>query len=263
MNIDPQQVHSIRVTFDAGSHVPPPYHYAYQLEVNLAENGTPGTYEIKYLHREELTEEEIFDEGFTLEDDWEWQGSLPENWREAIKTQIQKQSWPKKPELPDAGEPVLIIRLLDADNKEIFEGSPADPSTWDYFLQELIQAIFEIGEKEAPFFLEYREISSGKGELAIQMEASFAQRTIVATKIQDGKEAGTATPDWKELKQLMKVIYLPDYDYDQARVQEPKKRGKYLYTGEGLWFKFGEGLKEPNKNSDSLERLEKELKELF
>ena len=262
MNIDPQQVHTFKVHFETSEHVPPPYYNTYNLEVRLCEGETPASFEIKYLHREELSEEEIFEEGFSLEDDWQWKGNLPENWKEAIKTHIGKQSWPRKPEKPDPNDAILNISLLDSQGNKLFEGQPADLSSWEYFLQELIQAIYETGEKEAPFLLQYREIASGQDQLDILLEASFAKREIAAKRISGGNEE-EAKPDWKELKQLMKLIFLPDYDYDGAKVQEPKKRGKYLTTGEGLWFKFGESLTEPDKKSNSLDRLEKELKGLF
>ena len=95
------------------------------------------------------------------------------------------------------------------------------------------------------------------------LEASFAKREISAKRLIGEDKEENISPEWRELKQLMKLIYLPDYDYDKAKVQEPKKRGKYLATGEDLWFKFGEGLTEPDKKSNSLNRLEEKLKGLF
>lgn len=263
MNIDPQDVHTFRVEFDAGNHVPPPFHYAYTLEVKLSDPEVPSTYEIHYLHREELTEEEILEEGFTLNDDWKWQGNLPVNWQKAIYAQIQKQSWPKKPEKVAEGEALIVIKLLDQEGKPLFAGRPADVAVWDYFNQELIQAIYEVAGKEAPFQLVYKEISSGAEPLEIRLEASFAQRTIKASRKEGAGPEEEVQPDWKELKNLMRLIYLPDYDYEKAREQEPKKRGKYIYTGEGLWFKFGESLLEPTKKSNNLDQVEEGLKNLF
>lgn len=263
MNIDPQVVHTIRIEFDAGNAVPPPYHYAYQLEIKPAEPDVPCTYAIQYLHREELTEEEILDEGFTLNDNWQWQGNLPENWQQAILEQTGKQSWPQKPEKQKDDESQISIILTGKDGKVLFKGRPADPQVWEYFNQELIQAIYELAGKEASFQLTYKEISSGNPALEIQVEASFARRTITASRQEENERKIKVHPDWKELKNIMKLVYLPHYDYDHAREQEPKKRGKYINTGEGLWFKFDEGLVEPNKKSQALPRLEEMLKGLF
>lgn len=262
MNIDPQEVRSFQVRFDAGNLVPPPYHYAYTLEVDLADKNTPANYAIRYLHREELSEEEILDEGFTPNDDWSWKGTLPQNWRNALLEQIKKQSWPTKPEKPGEGEAALEIRLLGEDEKALFDGKPADIASWEYFLQELIQAMYEISGKEAPFELIYREIKRDE-TYEIQLKASFAERSMQAKELHNGQEANNIQPDWKLLKNLMKTIYVPDYDYENAREQEPKKRGKYIFTGEGLWFKFGDSLIEPDKKSKSLDRLEDSLKGLF
>lgn len=263
MNIDPQQVHSIRIEFDAGNTVPPPYHYAYQLEIKPGEPDTPCSYAIQYLHREELSEDEILEEGFTLNDDWKWQGNLPQKWQEALLDLIKKQSWPKKPEKPKAETSLMLISLSNREGKVLFEGIPADPNLWEYFIQELIQAIYELAEKEAPFRLAYKEISSGNPGLEILIEASFAQRTISASRQEENDRKIKVHPDWRELKNMMKLVFLPDYDYDKASEQEPKKRGKYINTGEGLWFKFEEGLTEPDKKSQTLSRLEGMLKGLF
>lgn len=263
MNIAPHEVSSFQVHFDAGNLVPPPYHYTYSLEVNLSADDTPASYVIQYLHREELSEDEILDEGFTLSDDWEWKGKLPQNWRNALLEQIRKQSWPGKPEKLSEGDAGLQIRLFGEDDKVLFEGQPADIASWEYFLQELIQAMYEISGKEAPFELVYREIKKGSETYEIRLKASFAERSMQATALQDEQEVNNIQPDWKLLKNLMKTIYIPDYDYENAREQEPKKRGKYIFTGEGLWFKFGESLTEPDKKSNSLERLEESLKGLF
>ena len=261
MNINPKDVKSIHIRFDAGNLVPAPYHYAYSLDIQMAEGKV--NYKIEYLHREELTEEEITDEGFTMEDDWQWEGTLTEAWQGALKEQIQKQSWPKKPASPRPEEANLHLRLVGQDDNVLFDGIPADIASWEYFLQELVQAIYEIAQREAPFQLVYKEIGSGGSQHQIYLEASFAQRTITARQQQQEGEEEFAQPDWKQLKSLMKTIYIPDYDYEQATVKEPKKRGKYIATGEGLWFKFGESLTEPDARSNSLDRLEKELKDLF
>lgn len=263
MNIDPQEVRSIQVYFDAGHLVPPPYYYTYRLQVNFAEEDTPASYAIRYLQREELTEDEILDEGFTLDDDWEWKGKLPGNWRNALLEQIKKQSWPTKAEKLAEGDAGLQISLLGEGDKVLFDGKPADIASWEYFLQELIQATYEIAQKEAPFELVYREIKKGNEIYEIRLKASFAERSMQAQELEDGQEVNNIQPDWKLLKNLMKTIYIPDYDYENAREQEPKKRGQYIFTGEGLWFKFGDSLTEPDKKSNSLERLENSLKGLF
>lgn len=261
MNIDSKQVKKLEIVFDAGGLVPPPFHYAYRLII--APDTAAVEYEIQYLHREELTEEEITDEGFTLEDDWKWEGKLPASWIEVLREQIDKHSWPKKPEQPQQEEAILDIRLLDEKRKPLFEGKPADQAVWEYFLQELIQAIYEIAEREAPFQLMYKEIGQGNAEQEIFLEASFASRTITARKLTSLGTEETVAPAWKTLKGLMKTIYIPEFDYEKASVQEPQKKGKYLYTGDGLWFKFGESLLEPDTKSKSLPRLEESLKELF
>ncbi len=261
MNIDSKQVKKLEVVYDAGGLVPPPFHFAYRLIVETATNA--AQYEIQYLHREELTEEEITDEGFTTDDDWKWEGKLPSNWIGALLEQIDKQSWPKTPEQPGPEEAVLDLRLLGEKGKVLFEGKPADQGSWEYFFQEIIQAIYEVAEREGTFQLMYKEIGLGNAGQEIFLEASFANRRITAQRLSSNGSEETTEPEWKELKNLMKLAYAPEFDYEKASVQEPHKQGKYLYIGDGLWFKFGESLLEPGKEAKSLPRLESTLKALF
>lgn len=263
MSVAIASVHKLDIFFDAGENVPPPFHYAYHLELTLRPDALEAKFDLRYLHREELTEEEILDEGFTPNDDWHWSGSLPEVWLNTLKEQLQKSIWPNKPKEVVEGEPLLEIQLLSQGSEILFAGKPADPQVWEYFLQELMQAIYEVAQKEAPFKLHYKEINYLGEATEIWVEASFAART--ATARQNGMKAAAAEKQvpWLELKKLLKTVYLPEYDYDNALEEEPQKMGRYLSTGEGLWFVFGESLIEPGANTNSLERLDESLKGLF
>ncbi len=262
MSVALESVHKLDIFFDAGENVPPPFHYAYHLELTLRADSLHTKFDLRYLHREDLTEEEILEEGFTPDDDWHWEGKLPEVWLKTLQEQLQKSIWPNKPKEAEAGEPVLEIQLLSQPGEVLFAGRPADAQVWEYFLQEMMQAIYEVAQKEAPFTLHYKEINYLGQATEIWVEASFAART--ATARHQGLE-GPATKEvpWQELKKLLKTVYLPEYEYDNALEAAPQKMGRYISTGEGLWFAFGESLLEPGANTNSLERLDQTLKELF
>ncbi|WP_040396606.1 hypothetical protein, partial [Cesiribacter andamanensis] len=262
MSIALDSIHKLDIFFDAGENVPPPFHSAYHLELSLKPDQLLVQFDLRYLHREELSEEEILEEGFTLQDDWSWQGALPDLWRKALLEQLRKSIWPNKPKEARPGDATLEIQLLSQPGELLFSGTPADPLMWEYFLQELIQAAYEVAGKEAPLEVHYREILPSKKHIDIWLNASFAQRE--ATAWQEGLEGPKeATIGWAALKKLMKAVYLPEYNYDEATDAQPKQPGRYLETGEGLWFEFGQTLTEPTASTKSLERLEASLKELF
>ena len=262
MSVPIESVHQLDIFFDAGENVPPPFHYAYHLELTLREDKLDAAFDLKYLHREDLTEEEIIEEGFTPDDDWSWKGSLPKLWLLTLKDQLQKSLWPNKPKEAQEGEALLEIQLLNKAGEELFSGRPADVQSWEYFLQEMMQAVFEVAKKEAPLNLHYKEVNHLNQSIEIWVAASFAERQANAR--QQGME-GPAVKEisWVELKKLLKTVYMPEYDYDSARDEEPKKMGRFLSTGEGLWFTFGESLLEPSANTNSLERLQETFKGLF
>ncbi|WP_224997505.1 hypothetical protein [Cesiribacter sp. SM1] len=263
MSVALESVHKLDIFYDAGENVPPPYHYAYHLELTLKPSGLDANFDLRYLNREELTEEEILEEGFTLQDDWSWSGSLPQLWLEALQEQMTKSIWPNKPKEAREGEAVLEIQLLSQPGEVLFAGRPADVPSWEYFLQEIMQAIYEVAQKEAPFALHYLEIDDSNIE--IWLNASFAERKASARQVGmegPGSES-TRELSWPALKKLLKTVYMPDYDYDNASDFPPTEPGRHVSTGEGVWFTFGESLLEPGANTNSLDRLEAALKEIF
>jgi hypothetical protein len=266
MSVAIESVHKLDIFYDAGENVPPPYHYAYHLELTLKPAGLDAVFELRYLNREELSEEEILEEGFTLQDDWSWNGSLPQLWLEALQEQIDKSIWPNKPKEVREGEPVLEIQLLSQPGEVLFAGRPADVPSWEYFLQEIMQAIYEVAKKEAPLALHYLEIGEEDDDnIEIWLNASFAERKASARQVgmQGSGLPGTKELSWAALKKLLKTVYMPDYDYENASGFPPTEPGIHISTGEGLWFTFGESLLEPGATTNSLDRLESAFKEIF
>ncbi|AHM62528.1 hypothetical protein D770_21395 [Flammeovirgaceae bacterium 311] len=265
MSVAIESVHKLDIFYDAGENVPPPYHYAYHLELTIKPAGLEAKFDLRYLHREDLSEEEILEEGFTLQDDWNWSGTLPQLWQEALQEQVQKSIWPNKPKEAQEGEAVLEIQLLSQPGEVLFAGRPADVSSWEYFLQEIMQAIYEVAQKEAPLALHYLEVGGSDKSIEIWLNASFAERKANARQVglEGAGVADTRELSWPALKKLLKTVYMPDYDYENASELPPAEKGKHISTGEGLWFTFGESLLEPGANTNSLERLEVALKDIF
>lgn len=246
--------------------IPAPFSYTYSLLIDLnnqsKEMMLPVTYELCYTERDDLEDEEILDEGFSLNDDYNWSGQLPPIWFSALKEIYANTSWHQK-ELthPKNSTSILKITLTDKEGN-IYKKTPANQDSWEYFFQELIQAIYEISKKEMPLEVKYKEIDERKQEMLISIQPFFSSRTV-EVKIEKEKQALEQKQiPWMDLKPILKSVYFPDYDYQYALEKIPNKVGKYIDNGEGVWYEFGIGVKNPDKNINSLDKLERNLKEL-
>lgn len=239
--------------------LPPPYSYYYKLSCKVREKVLAVDFILTYTGRDELEEEEIYEEGFTLADNYSYTGELPSVWIEEIKNKLNKSSWPKHS--PKEDQP-LILTLQDSQGSH-FKGIPANADAWEYFLQEMIQAIYESGKKEMPLVIKYMEITAGHEEIAITLQPIFSTRTLEINYSSQTQEKSLKEIPWQELKKILKAVYIPDYDPAKAESKAPGKTGKYIDVGEGIWYKFGKGATDPGKENNSLERLEQLLKGLL
>lgn len=214
-------------------------------------------YEIAYLHRDELSEEEIFDEGFTLNDDWAVEESLPAVWSQALNEQLRHH--PLRQRTNGAEGPSLEVQVK---GEAEFTGYLAEPEPWSYFLQELIQALLEASGQEMPFKLHYLEVENKEVHKEVELEASFVERSISVRTSKAGKPKREKNIAWDRLSEIMQLVFVPDYDYEKAIGHWPKRSGTYLNTGEGLWFEWGKSLTEPKGESSSLLRLKSLIKQL-
>jgi hypothetical protein len=248
-----QQVQKIIVQYQTVQS-PPPYSFEYQMVISLAETGMEVDFKLFYTDRDELTEEEITDEGFTMQDDYSWSGVLPVIWNQEILSMHKKEKWQKEPH--SKAENYLEMSF-DESGEVVF---PQDQEAWEYFLQEIIQAIYEVSGKEMSLFISYWDMLE-QAKLKIDLQVLFAERKALVDIDQDGKRTQKEI-NWATLKDLLQWVYTADFLYEKAETKQPKLYGKYLNTGEGYWFNFGKSLKNPSRSSDVLATIEKKFKAL-
>lgn len=258
MHVNLEDLSHCKAHFNTGS-LPAPYSYAYFLELHLIDDAILVKYKLNYQDRENLKEAEILEEGFSLDDDFAWEGKIPNLWKKALLAMVNKTTWLNSPPADDF-DGNLEIALEDKQGNK--DGKiPSNRTSWAYFLQELVQAIYEIGEKELPLIIRYKEISNGN-EQKVTIQPLFSQRRILVSLINNlGKKEHEM--EWEKLRPLLKAVYLPDYDYENAMEKEPDKPGKYIDHGENLWFKFNKGVRNPGKKSEAVSKLEKVFSDLL
>jgi hypothetical protein len=244
-----------KLTISASSQtMPPPY--AFDLEMTVVANGTDleTDFSMVYTGREDLTEDEIFGEGFTQEDDVKWVGKLGNQWWDVVASAIAKTNI-KKGKKNNESDPLQVeLTTQNMPSGVNIVGSPTEYGMWEYLIQELIQAVFEASERELPLSLNILKIT-GTVKQEIKIKAKFSTREATIELV--GKSKAPETLEWSALKDYLKIVYQPDYLPEKEMNKAPKNAGIYFSFIEGSWYELKKGIVEPSKKSTTLVKIEK------
>jgi hypothetical protein len=223
---------------------PPPFSYKYDLLLRPGKNSIYAELTLNYTDRETITEEEITDEGFTMEDDYSWKGDISGAWLpylEELTVRLEKGS----KTFQDNYNLRAILKNEDGKTVHYFHSL----ESLEYILNEMLQALFETSGKERPLEIKFLEISD-KSEQYI-LKAEFKERTAsVSANGEKKKEVR-----WDELRRILSLLYAPEYQAQYAVDNFPKEKGLYIDPGDGLWYKSGKAIVEPGKKSKALEKI--------
>jgi hypothetical protein len=256
----PSALRSFEINFQTAGIIPPPYAHKYSLKgtVNRADE-LHMQFRIEYIERDELIDEEILGEGFTLNDDFSWEGSLLPVWTEELRALAAKTAFTKSARPASEAENQFWLSLEYRDGSTQL-GKPKDRETWEYIAQELIQAIYETAQMEAPLKLIYLKRMKDKS-VQLEMNVFFSKRSVRA-RMQVGALEKTRNLRWDDLNPVLKLIYAGEFLAEKAIPKEPKHPGKFLNVGDGLWYEFGTSLQNPSGNNRYLTDIEQTLDEL-
>ncbi len=230
---------TIEVTYET-QNLPAPFSFEIKA-VLQREKDLKVEFHLKYTDRDELDEEEILDEGFTGDDNIEWQGNLPDVWTASADALLEKTTWTKKVSPISQSNITVFI-------DKVSQGHPANADKWEYWLQELQQAGMEADNIEKPLEIDYQ-----KGNTKIAIKASFVNRTA---SIQDFTEAAVEKPlEWSLLRKFLKHIYQAEFIPGEA-VKQPDAGGDpFLNLGGGQWYNLQKANLHLPKKKDWLEKL--------
>ena len=194
--------------------IPAPFAFSVIMKLEISKE-VKMHFELSYLDREDLSEQEILGEGFSLDDDLIWSGTLGNNWKEVLRnfSNLEMQNEPNE-------QFFLHIKIDDAT-----AGFPNVEN--DIIIQELIQAAFERSGRE-----EQLEIRFLKSEIQQVLSWDFAQRAASL----DG-----LTFDWSLSYQLMELIYTRDFEKMKVLKQPINKsvmlgsEGWFLIEDQSVW----------------------------
>lgn len=239
---------------------PAPYAHFYTLTLRTDTKGTLQTsLEMTYTDREDLDESEISDEGFTGNDDVNWEGKLPGIWLEIISRSLQKLPGKISPARPDSEMDEFHELIVDSGGKELVIENAKDLKNWNYTAQEIIQAIFEASGKEKSFEMDYTRIADGK-ENNLQFKASFLHREFSVVNLDTKK---TKQLPWDDLHHFLGTVFGAEFRPDLITGNERKQPGHHIRTGDELWYKLGTSVLDPNGGTKALKKIERLLEEFI
>ncbi|WP_436516456.1 hypothetical protein [Ekhidna sp. To15] len=190
--------------------IPPPYAYAAVLSINTEKNALDVNFNLEYLGRDEMSDEELKSEGFTHDDNIIWAGKLSKKWVIEVEN-LKHSSYNVEPD----DETYLHVEI---DGKEL--NFPKDIKQAEMLFQELMQAILEMAKIESPLSLDVR-----LSDQIYKLEWVFSERTI--------KVNNQISEDWGNGRRLLKAIYSIDYD---SLNPGKKSQNVSINIGNGAWY---------------------------
>lgn len=218
--------------------LPPPFAFAYTLDLIFQEDRLDISYELEFMNRDQISLEEIEEEGYSEDDDFNWKGSLGKVWVDNLQNDLSQI------ELEDESEEFNVYLHVEFDDGH--QGLAVLAEDWDYRLQELIQAVYEKAGIEAKLKMQLLNIE-GSQRSFFEVEGSFEELSGTVNK---------KAIDWDELHLLMEDIYT--IDFDEAPVTKPEKDGLWIDpngSGDYQLFDSQAGPKANNIKNRIMERL--------
>ncbi|WP_026956953.1 hypothetical protein [Algoriphagus vanfongensis] len=241
----------IVLEYDSGI-VPPPYSHVFHLTLDWSDGKLLTILELHYTDREDLTEQEILDEGFTTNDDYSYHGPLSAVWAKPVQELMSSSKWSAK-SLDEGG---IRIGILDQGKVKDYK-TPANQEEWQLMAQDIIQAIYESNQKEAPLQVFYRNVDSEKTQ-DCSITVKFSNREVIFES--NGQQR---TINWEYAIQLMKLIFTPDYHYELAKDKAGNKRGSYIDCGDGYWHELGTGVVNIDPSFDAVGKIQEGFEDLL
>ena len=70
--------------------LPPPFAFAYTLDLIFQEDRLDISYELEFMNRDQISLEEIEEEGYSEDDDFNWKGSLGKVWVDNLQNDLSQ-----------------------------------------------------------------------------------------------------------------------------------------------------------------------------
>jgi hypothetical protein len=229
--------------YDSGI-LPPPFSHVFRLSLDWSKLGLQAQLDLHYTDREELSEQEILDEGFGLDGDYRFDGKIATVWIRPLQDLLKSTRWTKK-SIEEGGITLSTLEQGKPQGVKI----PVNQEEWQLMAQDLIQAIYETEKKEAPLTIQYRKVAQDQ-PTDIGLTVHFSTREVILTKGETSK-----TIPWEKSLELMKLVFMPDYRYELAKEEPGTKRGAFIECGDGYWHELGKGVINSHPSFDAVGKI--------
>lgn len=228
--------------YQTAENLPAPFAHAIEINGVFEQNKELEiSFEQTYLDREDFTEDELLEEGFTPNDNFTWKGSLPKTWSDVVYGNLISAN-----ELHIKGlEPHQEFWQIDFEGKSFY---PKDSDQFKYLIEELQQAVYEKAGKESALKLIFFKNQSGE-QIEVEVTASFIERKLELKRNNiNNAQVETTILAWEELNFILKNTFSGDFEADFAHKSRPTYKGLFVNIGDELWYEVGKSLLiQPNK----------------
>ncbi len=243
--------------FETPENLPPPFSHTYRLQGDLNQSFLLD-YEVFYTGREQLSDEEITDEGFTINDNVGHQGEMPTIWKNDI-LRLLREAMPA-PEMPSEEENRLYLKIIH-DTGKVQEFIPKYPENWERIMQEMIQGLLEIQKIELPLVLGYKKASKNN-TLKIIAEIHFAKKQGKLLIYKNKNTPISKLIHWQTAQKLMNLTFRNEFEIEDIFRNEPKNYGFFINMGDEYWLQVNKSVFNISQKNDTLKILENFVLEL-
>jgi hypothetical protein len=252
-----EELKHLEIKFETADILPPPFSHQILLTFDFKKDFIDTKFEIAYTYRDELTDEEILEEGFNGEEDLAWAGEISNAWKAPILKLLA--FTPEKSNKKGLKEEQNFLELNI--NEKPF-GNPQNQEEWEYLLQELAQTVYETYGKESPFKLIFKNLGSNNKISVFELNLHYTDRKVEAFTEINGVKTTRSMP-WEEASDLLGQVFVGDFITEKASKKVPQTLGKFISIGDGYWYEFTKSLKNPNGNRNYVTSLYERFEEYF
>ncbi len=220
---------SLTIRYQTSELIPAPFAHAIEIILDL-NHELNYQFELTYIDRDQLTEDEILEEGFSTNDDLVLKGTFKEPWMNALEILLIETKKTHPVELKEDQEFWEITA-----EKDIF--FPKNPKPWKIFIDQFQQACLEQNFIEKPL-----EISICRKDN--EVETSFLINGCFENRSLEVITNGILTKqiEWNKLNPFLMNLYSGEFDFEKASVSIPKKTGLFINLGDEIWYEVGKSL---------------------
>jgi hypothetical protein len=227
--------------------LPAPFSYTKKFSFTISEDSLVVDYAMEYTDREYFSLEELEDEGFSDNDNENWKGAIHKDWLLPLIHLCNLKSG----ESADSANECIVS--TDGTVIETY----GQESKWDYYIQEITQAIYETAGWETPLNIRYCKKTSADKAPIESLQISFKNRTV---------QRNIAIPSekliiWETTQPLLELYYLQEFKEGEHAKKVPNQAGIYTDPGDGNWYNINSSS--ANLSKKQQERLVHLLTEVF